>query len=269
MCDIRTISTRDPPSVSTITLFPHLEEVGLEDAGVLFLDYISAPNIRSITLRGSREEEVEERQALHVLSNFAYRRNGCPRLQSLALLDVDRLTTENAVACLRRLPSLEHLHLGKAAFTERCEILDYIPISFAQALMRNPAAPASLELLPRLASLHVRVDSPQTESAFLAAVDSRRSPTTGARPELACLTACLMVVDRSWTLDEEDDDIDTEMSVAQRNDGISESESHRIWELTVDQTCTLRTMESKTWRMGQMVCKCREGHNESLIPRVR
>ncbi|TRM69175.1 hypothetical protein BD626DRAFT_473192 [Schizophyllum amplum] len=153
------------PAVSTITLFPRLEEVRLENGAVPLLDYISAPSLSSVMLRGSREEEVEERQALSVLSKFAYRQDGCPRLRSLALLSVawDGFTTENAVACLRHLPSLEHLHIAKIAlFEENGHHMGHpLDIPFARALTRDPATPASLELLPRLTSLILCIDEPK------------------------------------------------------------------------------------------------------------
>lgn len=253
LCRIRSTSEDELPVVSTITLFPLLENVDLEDAAVPFLEHISAPNLRSVKMHIISRDVHVNHCSLRILADLTDRSNNCPHMRSLTLRGIDGFT-EYALACLRRLPSLERLLVVRAEDTDMS--IHPISISFAQALTRDLARPASLELLPRLTHLELDIEHcrpRQAEIAFLAMVHSRRMVVTGTEPELVCLTAFHMTigtdVDGLNLLDGiennmDDEDVDADLSEEQ-NIEYSELETG-LWEFNEDD------FGIRTWSMGQI-----------------
>lgn len=183
----RALSTPSLPAPALF--FPALEDLDLSDEGLRLLLLIAAPNLVELSTEGGSGEDDEMNPGspmLYGLSTLLDRSGECPHLQYLTLVDV-RLSKGDLLSCLRRLPSLLDLEIVTFFYDEPA-------LAVVRALIRDPAVPSSMELLPCLTDLTICHDHWQDEypvrQLFCAAVRSRTVPTTFEGRELACIEAC-------------------------------------------------------------------------------
>ncbi|KAI5896818.1 uncharacterized protein SCHCODRAFT_02569893 [Schizophyllum commune H4-8] len=203
--------TLSPPLLSApAACFPALQDLDLSDEGSCFILLIEAPNLVELSMKGGDGEDGgrnSELQMLSRLSTLLDRSGDCSQLQYLTLISVD-LERGDLISCLRRVPSLVNLEIVSFFYEES-------NLAVVRALIRDPAEPSSMALLPCLTALTIchndwRKEYP-VRQLFCAAVRSRMLPTTYEGRELACLEACHTHYEHSCSCrdtDGEDDDYD-------------------------------------------------------------
>ncbi|KAL1674120.1 hypothetical protein EV122DRAFT_293667 [Schizophyllum commune] len=138
-------------------LCPVLEELDLQECGILVMCYISTPGLRAVTLNEgyfgehARQKSSASVTTLGLLQELLHTSHGCPSLLSLKLKDTCIKAILDVLRCLPRLASL---HIEDRRITS---IGDDI-VNLAHALERRRERPDSVALLPNLSRLHIRLD---------------------------------------------------------------------------------------------------------------
>ncbi|KAI5896912.1 uncharacterized protein SCHCODRAFT_02616165 [Schizophyllum commune H4-8] len=177
--------------------FAALEELVLEEGGLLLLELLRAPNLCSLALCQDLQD-LEELSTLDLLKMLLYNSSGCCSLQALKLSDA---SIRNIEVALGRLPQLTALVVTDTNNQPgSINTLDDFH-DLVQMLRRNPAHPDSLSLLPKLKRLAIRFG--RTKDACLEdliekTISSRAIPCTPDGEELACLNPVDTARDLHW-----------------------------------------------------------------------
>ncbi|KAL1745298.1 hypothetical protein HDZ31DRAFT_63306 [Schizophyllum fasciatum] len=184
-CHINSEYTREAVAGRQRVDFPVLQELVLEDGGVLLMTLIRAPNLRSIALCEEQKLIIDsDLCALDYLNTLLENSSGCPSLQALKLSDVFAYT---AVPTLRRLPQLSQFVVTE---TYELHFRESVPFyNLIRALERDRSKPDSLSLLPNLKRLAVRFGrerDAELDNLVERVIASRSTPCTLDGKELAC-----------------------------------------------------------------------------------
>ncbi|TRM64058.1 hypothetical protein BD626DRAFT_493622 [Schizophyllum amplum] len=141
------------PPLNEHVLFPALEYLYLDDAGIQICRLIVAPNLRGVRLSGrtvASEDLGNEITAFEILLD---RSSGCPSLQHLEVRVLRAVSLSRLFILLERLPSLQYLRLFGGYLPEN----EHHASPMVLRMLTRTTDPESCRFLPNLIRLHIEI----------------------------------------------------------------------------------------------------------------
>ncbi|TRM64074.1 hypothetical protein BD626DRAFT_493702 [Schizophyllum amplum] len=141
------------PPLNEHVLFPALEYLYLDDAGIQICRLIVAPNLKGVRLSGrtvTSEDLGNEITAFEILLD---RSSGCPSLQHLEIRVLRAVSLSRLFILLERLPSLQYLRLFGGYLPEN----EHHASPMALRMLTRTTDPESCRFLPNLIRLHIEI----------------------------------------------------------------------------------------------------------------